>query len=325
MGWKDLLSSPDAEKVLPWIGGKNVHYRERTWTIKGKLPDEHGWYSFLISGGRKAELKGPSEYDPEFEVGLGKAKGYLVGDRLIPDNARVDPDPNKLIDQTFPVFLVEPGLERFARATVISTRGGLIYIRQEFPQGSETEVQIAYQDRKESIAHIQGVTPALDLAFRWTSYQRLLAEEREREIERIRIEEERKRTEQEKLRQAMKDSGTGAGRRALAQRDFNAAAKAALKLTGAVLLDTRQSFNKREMVVQYRFMDRRLECVVDKDTLRVIDSGICLTDHHTGVKGDTFFTLESLPTVVGQAIHEGKLVVYRHVDGDHDYNDDWDD
>jgi hypothetical protein len=52
--------------------------------------------------------------------------------------------------------------------------------------------------------------------------------------------------------------------------------------------------------------------VVDRNTLQVVDSGICLTDHHTGEKGDAYFTLESLPPVVGQAMDEGVLVVYRH-------------
>ena len=37
-----------------------------------------------------------------------------------------------------------------------------------------------------------------------------------------------------------------------------------------------------------------------------------LTDESTGEKGDTRFTLESLPTVVQQAMDEGILVVYRH-------------
>jgi len=326
MGWQDLLASDDDKKTLPWTGGRQIHDRERTWTIEGRLPDEHGWYSFRVSGGRKAELEGPMDPDSDFENGHKLAKGYLVGDRLIQDDARVDPDPVRLVDQTTPVFLVEPGLDRFVRAVVARTRGGLVYIRQEFPQGSEAAVQMAYQDRKDSVVHVAGVTPALDLAFRWLSGQRLAAEEREREMARIRAEEERKWAEAERFKQAMKDSGTGAGRRALAQRDFNTAAKAALKLTGAELLDARPSYNRREMVVQYRFQNRRLECVVDKDTLRVVDSGICLTDHHTGVKGDMRFTLESLPTVVGQAIRENKLVVYRHVDGDRDYADDnWDD
>jgi len=245
----------------------------------------------------------------------------LVGDRLIPDNARVDPDPNKLIDQTFTVFIVERGLDRFARAVTAQTHGGLVYIQQEFPQGPEAAVQGAYQDRKESVAHVFGVTPALDLAFRWVSLQRIIAEERQKELERIRVEEERKRAQEELMRQAMKDSGTGAGRRVLAQRDFNAAAKAALRLSGAELLDTRQSWNKREMVVQYRFRNRRFECVVDKNTMRIVDSGICLTSHTDGTKGDTWLSLESLPPVVTEAIDTGKLVVYRHVDGDHN---DWD-
>jgi len=326
MGWQDLLVPDSDKRSLPWTGGRQVHERERTWTIHGKLPDEHGWYIFSVSGGRKAELNSEGDRPCDFGDGHKLVKGYLVGDRIIPDDARVDPDPTKLIEQTAPVHIVEPGLDRFARASVAVTRGGLVYVGQEFPQGAEAAVQMAYQDRKDSVDHVSGVTPALDLAFRWVSRQRLLAEEREREMERIRLDEERKRAEAERMRQAMKDAGTGAGRRALAQRDFNAAAKAALKLTGAELLDARPSYNKREMVVQYRFRNRRLECVVDKDTMRVVDSGICLQDHHTGVKGDTRFTLESLPTVVGEAIQTGKLVVYRHVDGDRGYNDDdWDD
>ena len=120
--------------------------------------------------------------------------------------------------------------------------------------------------------------------------------------------------------------GTGPGRRTLAQMDFEAAAKAALKVGGAEYLDSHPGYGRREMVVQYRFENRRLECVVNTQTLTVIDSGICLTDHRTGEKGDTYFTLESLPAVVRQAIQLNKLVVYRHVGGDaRDEDDDWDD
>ena len=66
------------------------------------------------------------------------------------------------------------------------------------------------------------------------------------------------------------------------------------------------------MVVQYRFRQQRLECVVERHTLRVVDAGVCLEDHDTGEKGDRELTLESLPPVVGQAIDEGRLVVWRH-------------
>lgn len=310
MSWQDLLSS-DEKRTLPWTGGRRVFDKDRTWTIKGRLPEEFGWFEFDTSTARKATLVGPADPDPDYETDRRTVRGYLTGNRMIPDDARVDPDPDKLIDQTTQVYLVEPGLERFVRAVVADNNGRLVYVRQEFPEGPETEVQEAYQDRLESVSHIKGVTPALDLAFRWVSRQRLLAEEREREAERRRIEEEKKRAEKELVRQAMKDSGTGLGRRALAQRDFNAAAKAALFISGAQLLDTRKSHRKNEMIVQYRFRNHRLECVVDKQTLRIIDSGICLTDHD-GEKGDRYFTLESLPGVVKEAIDTDRLVVYRH-------------
>jgi len=85
MGWQELLSPDGNERVLPWTGGRQIHYRERTWTIKGKLPTEHGWYSFLISGGRKAELKDPADPDPEFRnrapVGQGIHGGRSVNTR----------------------------------------------------------------------------------------------------------------------------------------------------------------------------------------------------------------------------------------------------
>ena len=100
--------------------------------------------------------------------------------------------------------------------------------------------------------------------------------------------------------------------------DFATAAKAALKVSGSDFLDARSSANTGEKVVRFRFRHRRFECVVHAETLRVIDSGICLTAHYDddefdpGVKGDAWLTLESLPGVIGQAIDQGKLVVYRH-------------
>lgn len=182
---------------------------------------------------------------------------------------------------------------------------------------------MAFQDRASNINHIAGVTPALDLAFRWITYQRERQEERRRELQRIREEEERKRAEEERLREAVQQGGTAAGRRVLARTDFEAGAREALRVSGAELLDVRQSHNRREMVVQYRFQQRRLECVVERDTFRVVDAGVCLTDHATGQKGDTFFTLESLPGVIAEAMRLGKLVVWRHVDPD--FQEDWDD
>lgn len=312
--WEDLLSGPEGEdRVLPWTGGRQVFHRSRTWHIKGRLPNEFGWYTFKTSGGRDASLIGPAAPDAGFEEGHPVVRGYLTGDRLIPDTARVEVDPKKLIEQTLPVFLVEDGLERFSRAVVVRlTNGDHVYIRQEFPQGPEAGVTEAYEDRLPSIGHVKGVSPALDLAFRWTSNQRLRAEEQERERLRREAEEAQKREAEERLQEALKNIGTAAGRRALAVRDFNAAATAALALSGATFLDARRDARPDCMVVKYRFQNRRLECVVHRETLRIVDAGICLTDHDTGERGDTYFTLESLPTVVAEAQRVGHLVVWRN-------------
>jgi hypothetical protein len=332
MSWQDLLTDEGHVDILPWFGFRQIHDFHRTWTLEGTEPREHGWYKFFTGGTRTArlaknELCSP---DPKFiDVVHPKFRGYIVGDRFIPDSTGVSPDPTKLFEQTQQVFCVERGLPRFARATVFEDLSHhLVFWQQEFPYGPEEEALRAYQDRKPNLNHVKMVSTSLDLAFQWISYQREQIEAREREMARRRAAEEAKRAEEERYTKALKDASTAVGRRVLATRDFKTAAQEALKLSGAELLDTRESYNKHEMIVQYLFRHQRFECVVDKQTLQVVDSGICLTSHTTGIKGDTWFTLESLPGVIGEAIDSHKLVVYRHVGDDGEaYNDreDWDD
>ena len=313
MGWKDLLHQDGEERILPWTGGRSITDGTRTWNVKGRIPREHGWFTFKVSGGRKATCEGPADAPYDYDVDRQVFRGYLVGDRIIHDHLKVAPDPNQLLQQTEPVFLVEPGLELFSRALVVWEGDRLIYLREEFPLGPEPEVLAAYQDQKDSVTDIPEVTPTLDLAFRWMTLQREKAQERRKEQERLRLEEEARLDREHQMKEARKNLGTAVGRRALAEVDFEAAAKAALMLTGAELLATRPSHQKGEMVVQYRFQGRRLECVVDHKTLQVLDAGVCLVDHDTGETGDRRFTLESLPPVICEAIKADKLVVWRHV------------
>lgn len=307
MDWRDLLEEPDSYRSLPWFGFRRVHTPTRTWTIQGDLPPEHGWYTFRTDGGRYCTFVQPSALDPEYALGNAMKRGYLVGNRFIPNSVRIVPDPAKLVEQTEQVYCVEAGLGRFARVAVVADQAGYnVYIAQEFPEGPELKVTEAYQDRAESVRNIPGVTPPLDLAFRWATHQRGEKERRQREIEELRQKEERR-------RRAIRDAGTAAGRRVLAAQDFELAAREALRFSGAELLDVRDSCRQGEKVVQYRFNYRRLECVVDALTLRVVDAGVCLTDH-LGTKGDTLFTLESLPGVINEAMRQNKLVVWRHLE-----------
>lgn len=316
MGWQDLLEEASSHLVAPWLGGRRIYSGDRSWRLPHRLPREFGWYLWEVKG-RTASWLRKHDADLCYADMWPREQGHLVGDRLISTRARVDPDPDKLIEQTIPVQLVEPGLDRFTMVMAVrDPEERYIYMHELFPLGAEDEVRRAYIDRKETVNDIVGVTPGLDLAFRFATRQRQLFEAHRAELERLRLEEERR----ERLRRNM---GTGAGRREMATEDPAEAARAALRVAGAELLDVRDGRTRREMIVQFRFENRRFECVAQKDTLRIVDSGICLTDHHTNEKGDTYFTLESLPGVIRQAIQEHKLVVYRHVD-EHGY-DDWDD
>lgn len=320
MSWRELLSK-EQKVEAPWTGGRELRAEGRTFKIDGRLPEEFGWHRFKIGGGRYATWDAPCALTTgtTFFDGIAKiTRGYVVGDRLIPDGSSGNLEVDKIWEHTVKVWFIEPGLERFSRGRAGHYEDGrLIWLGQEFPQGPEYAVMEAFQDRKESVSDIPGVTPALDLAFRFESRQRFLLEERRRQLEEQRQKEERR-------RQLAEMRGTGAGRRALAREDYGAAAKAALEISGAELLDCRSSRNPGEFVVQFRFENRRFECVADQE-LHIVDAGICLTDHHTGEKGDSRFTLESLPTVIHQAIHGHRLHVYRHAGDweDVEDEDDW--
>jgi hypothetical protein len=327
MGWRDLLQTGDEAMVSPWLGGRELRSGARTWTIEGRLPREIGWYNFKLKG-RKATLDKAADAAGDklgFEV-----RGYLVGDNIIGDDVRVDPDPAKIVAFSEPVALLDPGLGRFVR--VVAGRpfegGPLVYKTQDFPRGPEDAVLQAYYDRAASVANIPDVLPALDAAFRMETWTRSETERRRAEAERERAAEEARMLAEERRRQLAEQLGTGEGRRAMAQIDFPQAARAALALGGAEYLDHKLGFTPGEMVVTFRLNRRQFTCSCDRTTLRIINAGICLVDHRTNEKGDTRFTLESLPAVILAADRDRVLVVNRHagnedfVPRDDEFNDD---
>lgn len=312
MGWKDLLQTQDERVTSPWVGGRSLRTQDRTWAIEGRLPPDHGWYTFKVTG-RKARLDKAAEAPAGALQGV--LKGYLVGDRLVPDDVRVGPSIANVAAASEQVLLIEPGLDRFVR--VAAGRpfedGPLIYQGQEFPLGPEDGVLQAWLDNLVSVNHVAGVAPALDAAFRIEVWRKVEAEKRRREEEERRRKEEEARQREERRQQIIQRLGDGQGRREMAVLDFAEAARAALAVGGAQYLDHRPSPRRGEMIVRFRLAARRYECVCFQHTLRIIDAGICLIDHDTGERGDDRFTLESLPAVILQAQQEGKLVVFRHV------------
>jgi hypothetical protein len=310
MGWRDLLQTGTETVTLPWLGGRTLYAAAQRWFIEGRLPLDYGWHTFKIAN-REARVEGPAVAQPDL---LQHAvRGYLVGDRIVADDVHVDPDPKRIVEFSEKVFLLDEGLDRFARVCAgrVNKEGLLVYQGLEMPLGQEDQVLAAFLDQEASVAFIKGVPPALDAAFRMESWQRVEAGRRRVELERLRREEEEKRQKEERRKELVKKLGDGEGRREMALHDFDAAARAALAVGGAAFLDAKK-LRHNEWAVRYRLDRQKFECVCD-ERLRIIDAGICLTDHDTYERGDTYFTLESLPGVVRQAQREHKLVIFRHV------------
>jgi hypothetical protein len=310
MGWRDLLQTGNEEIVLPWLGGRSLHSASQRWSIEGRLPKEYGWHTFKIvnRGAFAGELVGAQPDLLQHTV-----RGYLVGDRLVADDASIDPDPKRVAEFSERVFLLDEGMDRFARVRAgrINKEGPLVYQGLEMPLGKEDQVLEAFLDQRSSVALIKGVPPALDAAFRMESWQRAEAERRRAELELLRLQEEEKRQKEERRKELVRKLGDGEVRREMALHDFDAAARAALAVGGALFLDAKK-LRHNEWAVRYRLDRQKFECVCD-ERLRIIDAGFCLTDHNTDERGDTYFTLESLPGVALQAQRELKLVIFRHV------------
>jgi hypothetical protein len=311
MGWRDLLDTGDERVILPWLGGKYLRSFDRRWWISGPTPPEHGWWQWQIKG-RLASFTFV-EVEPQPTLMIDQTVGYLVGDHVVPDDATSHISLAQLAETYERVHLLDPGIDRFARVRAGRVAEGcpLLFIGQEFPLGPEEEVLDAYLDNKPDTAHIKEVTPALHMAFRMECFHRAVVEKRRKELEERRAQEEAEREREERREHLRATVGDAALRRELALVDFPAAATAALAVGGAEFLDHRTGTRPGEWIVKYRLSARRFECVCDT-RMRIIDSGICLTDESTGEKGDTLFTLESLPPVVQHAIDEDILVVYRH-------------
>lgn len=297
VGWRDLLPRGDEIVVAPWTGGRTLRTRGGTFRLAAR-PPEHGWYSFRVSG---RDASSPVPADPDVDALAGRVRGFLAGDRILPDDLPRAPDVAGILAASHRVLLLDPGIERFSRVSAgYHVDGGpLLFAGLEMPTGPEADVLSAFLDRRPDVRDVPGVTPALEAAFRFESHVRDQREALERaEAERRRLED---------LRRSV---ATGEGRRALALQDFPAAARAALSISGAEMLDARDGARRGEHVVTFRFIGRRFQCVCTTD-MHVLDAGICLTGED-GVRGDSFFTLESLPGVIQEADEQEVLHVTRH-------------
>lgn len=317
LDWQAYVQPPNAFVTLPWAGGRVIQSADRRWTIDGPLPPYTGWHTFKLAY-RAAVFAHTAVPQPHLLRDV--VTGYLVGDRVVPHGRTVPTTIADLPTCSYRVHAIEPGLDRFVVITAGAIAAGapLFYIERTFGGPADDAVLAAFLDRQPSVAHIKHVSPALEAAFRLETWHREDTERRRAEAEAAAA--ARAVAAQATLaaaaaavrRQALlEQTGSSVGRREAATVDFQAAARAALRVGDAELIDVRPAPTARERIVRYRLDGGRYECVCDVN-LRIVDAGVCLTDHD-GTKGDTWLTLESLPSVVREAARLDKLVVFRYV------------
>ncbi|MEW6161083.1 MAG: hypothetical protein AB1813_26950 [Verrucomicrobiota bacterium] len=274
MDYTQFLQKTGEVLKLPYFEGKSVCDDKLTYRLRETL--QPGWYQFSKSG-RYLTVDG--QIEPDLVAWkLPRVTGYVMNRRIIGDDfqARLFGLP------------ADVDLPKFTR---VSARkwfdGHLLYDGQEFESEVDGKVREAFEEER-SIDALKGVTPALAHAFVLESTQRALAREAER----------RAREEVERQKQAA----------ALArwQETLEGRISLALSHTGAELVNWRRN-GQHQAVVRYRLGGRRFECIIDTDSLQILDAGICLSG------ADEELNLSSLPSAVREAVESGQLHVFRNV------------
>lgn len=274
MDYTQFLQKPDEVLVLPYFTGKTVCDAQLTYRLRETL--QPGWYRFRKSG-RYLTVDAPADAD----LGawkLPRLNGYVFNRRIIGKDfqARLFGLP---ADTDFPKFTPVSGRKWFD--------GHILFENVEFESDVEPKVRDSFEEER-SIDEIRGVTPGLAHTFLLESAQRALAREAER---RAREEVEREKSEAELRRW---------------QETLEGKISLALSHTGAELVNWRRN-GEQQAVVRYRLGGRRFECVIDTNSLQIVDAGICLSG------ADEELNLSSLPSAVREAINSGQLHVFRHV------------
>lgn len=324
--------------VLPWLGGAFVEAEGRRLTLT-KRPGSPGWYRFEVKG--RDATPGDAVDAPE----LGKrprVRGWLWKERLVADGAKAEPVALMPAEEP-PLFspvtarrwhsgeLLFEGLEfeseaegaaREALATgegLASVKGVPAGLRAAFgyalldAASRRSGVRFVASEVRPRVAEVaQGGGATADAVLQALEAERALARREWLELERRRLEamvREEVAAEREARRRELERREAELAQ-VLQQRRGRGGpadlAEAALAQAGAVL-ETARRLDAEQLEVVFRFMGERFVSIVRADTLQVVDSGICLGHPPR----DELLTLDSLPSVIKEAIDDGVLVILR--------------
>ncbi len=309
--YRRFLQQEAETRVLPYLGGPYVDAPGRRLRASGATAT--GYWRFGVSG-RTATAVEPA--DPPDLSDLPAVRGYwvagyLVGDRAIAYRLAMGPD-------TDPV--------RFAPVIARRWHGGaLLFEAEDFETGVEDQVRKEFDQgtgQGGSLSGISGVPAALRAAFGYAVMLRVatalgvpvrpvqlrwhigeLVAMGDVAARRILVSAQERRAAEPNHVEEWRVQRTDARLRPASARDrVLDRAEAALYGAGALLRDSRW-LSGDLLEVRYDFMDDRFVSVVDGETLRVVDAGICLAG------ADERLTLESLPGVIAEAIRTFRLEI----------------
>lgn len=311
--------------MLPYFGGNTVEGRDRRLRLSRPL-EPVGWYRFQLKG-REASCVGPADRPGLDRLPL--VRGHLSGSRLVREGALAE--CLQLMPEEEPPRLSPCRARRWPS-------GDLLFEELEFESEAEPACRLLLQERS-SLLQLKGVPATLRAAFAlalldeasrnigipaapaelrahlgevadggWAQAEQVLRRlQAERQLAQVEMRELQARRQAEL---AARELATERQRRAAAgQRSLQDAAEraqASLEAAGARLREHRL-LGERRLEVIFSFMDERFIAVVDAVTLQVLDSGICLGHPPS----DEQLTLDSLPSVIKEAIDTGSLVILR--------------
>jgi hypothetical protein len=307
--YKKFLGKTEAV-VLAYLGGPYAYGKDRRYRIAEPRPPA-GFHRFEVSGRNALAIEAVDSPDASLLSGLPKIRGHHVAGWLIDAN-------------THRVALL-PAEELPPFAILRARRwhsGDLVFESQDFDGEAEESARLRLE-RLEPIADLKAIPSSLRIAYGMalglavarregivmslreiSSHAPRIAEggaEIARElvmtIERTRVLEADRIRERVLVQQRTQRTASIA----------NAAERAeqALDAAHARMLSSR-NLGDGNLEVTWEFMDERFISVVDALTLHVYDSGVCLAGE------DELVTLESLPSVIREAIDTGALVITRH-------------
>lgn len=325
MQYRKFLGKTDLA-VLPYLGGTTVDGPNGRLRLQ-RPPKAPGWYRMTL---RKGIAEVMDQAEPPDLSALPKVRGHLLGERLVRDGAVAEPVH----------LLPEDQPARFSACAARRWHSGeLVFEALEFDSDAEEGARRALEDGR-GLLEVKGVPATLRAAFGYALVEAagrrlripaapaelrgqilavaqegparaegaLRALEVEREQARRELAELQRRRQQERAQaevRAERERRAAMARVSREQADVRA--EAALRSAGATLHEARRRANDQLEVV-FSFMGERFVSVVDAATLQVIDSGICLGHPPR----DELITLESLPSVIKEAIDTDALVILRH-------------